>query len=342
MIKHCYFRVEANNIIGTGHLVRTEILADELKKDDIKINFICNNIPEDYRRKLLEKGYNIHRINSNESEYEQIIKIITSEHSLLVIDNDNEEFYTKEFQLRIKAQGIKLMIITFYNNFKFYCDILLNQNIMALSQEYDCSVHTKKLLGPRYVILENNYKEIYKNIDHYKTNKEKKTILITFGGVDKPDRTSFVYKALVMNKQHINKIIIVLGSMYQHKQKIEKLAREFKEKTEVYQNTTKMPFLFAESDIVFNSGGLTVWEGSVFSNLIVIMGHTEREILGGKFIGENNYGIYLGTKSDYDIKKLSNKISDILNRDNTLLIYRLEKEIDVNGVEKVVNVIKSL
>jgi len=213
---------------------------------------------------------------------------------------------------------------------------------MALSQEYDCSVHTKKLLGPRYVILENNYKEIYKNIDHYKTNKEKKTILITFGGVDKPDRTSLVYKALVMNKQHINKIIIVLGSMYQHKQKIEKLAREFKEKTEVYQNTTKMPFLFAESDIVFNSGGLTVWEGSVFSNLIVIMGHTEREILGGKFIGENNYGIYLGTKSDYDIKKLSNKISDILNRDNTLLIYRLEKEIDVNGVEKVVNVIKSL
>ena len=342
MVKKCYFRVDANNKIGTGHLVRTEILADELFNQNIEINFICKDLPGYYEKHLIKKNYKIYKINNNKSELEQILKIIINKHSILIVDSDKSEFYTKEFQTGIKEKDIKLMIITFYHNHHFYADIILNQNIMALSQKYSCEDYTIKLLGPKIVILKNEYRKIAKNLNKYKTNLPNRTVLLTFGGVDEPDRTSYVYKALLNCKYQADKIIIILGAMYKNKEKIVELSKNSAIKTEIYQNTPKMPYLLAESDIVFNSGGLTVWEAGVFNNLIVIMGHSEREQLGGKYIGDNEYGIYLGTKDNYTIESLSKKIEHILSDDNNQYISKLSEAIDVNGIEKVVNTIKSL
>jgi spore coat polysaccharide biosynthesis predicted glycosyltransferase SpsG len=134
----------------------------------------------------------------------------------------------------------------------------------------------------------------------------------------------------------------VLGAMYKQKDELVKLAGSSEIKTEIYQNTPEMPHLLAESDIVFNSGGLTVWEAGVFNNLVVIMGYSERERIGGEFIGKNKYGIYLGTKDDYDLSSLSEKIDAILNSDNSQFIINLSKKIDVNGITKVVKAISSL
>ena len=342
MIKNCYIRVDANSTIGTGHLVRTEILADELKKNNINITFICNTIPKNYKTQLLKKNYTVFTISPIKNEYNTISSIITLPNSLLIIDSDNPEFYTSEFQTSIRQRNIKLMMITFFHQHHFFADIILNQNIMALSQTYSCEPHTIQLLGPQYVILKKEYQKIFNNLQNNKIHLPNKTILLTFGGIDKPDRTRFIYQALLDSKNKIDKIIIVLGSMYQNKKDIEQLAKNSKIKTDIYQNTPQMPYLLAESDIVFNSGGLTVWEAGVFNNLIVIMGHTKREQTGGKFIGDNQYGIYLGTKDDYTPTSLAKTIDTILQTDYTPFITNLSKQIDVNGIEKVINAIKSL
>ena len=53
MIKYAYFRVDANSVIGTGHLIRCEILADELNTRGIQTAFICTTIPNKYKKKLI-------------------------------------------------------------------------------------------------------------------------------------------------------------------------------------------------------------------------------------------------------------------------------------------------
>ena len=276
MIKSCYIRVDANNNIGIGHLVRTEILADELAKRNYNIIFLCINIPKKYSDKLELKNYKVIILNGSESEQDNLLSIIEKNNeSLLIIDSDIEEFYSKKFQVSIRDNGIKLMIITFFHNYHFYADIILNQNIMALSQSYSSEDYTIKLLGPKNVILNSNYKIISKNLDNYKTNLKNKTILITFGGVDQPDRTSFVYKSLMQTEFSPDKVIIVLGALYGNRKILEKIVNKSKIPTEIYQNTPKMPYLFAEADIVFNSGGLTVWESGILKALNIIIGFSE-------------------------------------------------------------------
>jgi spore coat polysaccharide biosynthesis predicted glycosyltransferase SpsG len=340
MIKDCYFRVDANNMIGIGHLVRSEILADELSKNNYQINFLCRSIPKNYTDSLKSKNYQVSILSTSESEQDVLLDVIEKkDQSLLIIDSDIEEFYTKNFQLSIRNNGIKLMIITFYHKCHFYADIILNQNIMALSQSYSTEDYTVKLLGPKNVILNNHYKIISENLDNIKTKLINKTILLTFGGVDQPDRTSFVYKSLTQIKNKPSKIIVVLGGLYENRKNLERIVNKSRIPTEIYQNTPKMPYLLAESDIVFNSGGLTVWEAGVLKALNVIIGFSNREQIGGRFIGDNNLGIYLGKKDDFNSESLSEKINAIIVKDNTKLINKLSSKIDVNGIN---NTIKSI
>jgi len=343
MIKDCYIRVDADNMIGTGHLVRTEILADELSKNNYQINFLCRSIPKNYSDKLESKNYQVLILNNSESEQEVLLDVIEQKNeSILIIDSDFEEFYSKKFQLSIRDNGIKLMIITFYHKYHFYADIILNQNIMALSQSYASEDYTIKLLGPKNVILNNDYKIISKNLDNFKTNLKNKTILLTFGGVDQPDRTSFVYKSLMQIEHKPDKIIVVLGALYGNRKNLENVVNESRIPTEIYQNTLKMPYLLAESDIVFNSGGLTVWEAGVLKALNIIIGFSNREQIGGRFIGDNKLGIYLGKKNDFTLESLSEKIDAIIIKENTELVNNLSSKIDVNGVNNIIKSIKEL
>ncbi|NOZ33900.1 MAG: hypothetical protein GXO80_01200 [Chlorobi bacterium] len=340
MIENCYIRVDANSTIGTGHLVRTEILADKLAEKNINICFICNTVPENYQRKLILKNYKVLNVAGGNSELNQIMKIVTeTTNNILIIDSDKEEFYSEIFQTKIRKTGTKLMMITFYNKYHYYADIILNQNIMALSQKYSCEDYTLKLLGPENVILNNAYRNILQNPEKYKTHLRKKTVLITFGGVDKPNRTSLVYRILVNLKNKPEKIIIVLGAMYKFRKEIEESASKTPVNTEIYQNTPEMPCLLAESDIVFNSGGLTVWEAGVLKSLNVITGFTERENVGGKFLGNDKLGIYLGDVSILFNPDIERKIETILQHDNSEIINNLFSKIDVNGIYNVVNAI---
>lgn len=343
MIKNCYIRVDANNLIGIGHLVRTEILADKLAEKGIRIIFLCHTIPETYKKKLVKKKYIIKYIEQIDKELLQITDILNnSQNNLLITDSDKDEFYTKDFQLGIKNIGTKLMIITFFHRYRFYADIILNQNIMALSQQYSCEDYTVKLLGLKNVILNDVYREISKNLNKFKTNLPNKTVLITFGGVDKPNRTKVIYQLLQNIKQKPDKIIIVLGLMYKYKKELEEIIKQSKIETEMYQNTPKMPYLLAESDVVFNSGGLSVWEAGVFKSLNIIIGYSDREKTGGKFLHEEELAIYLGNEKSLSSNRAVEKIEKILETDPSDIIKNLYTKIDVNGIYNVVKEILKL
>lgn len=336
MIKNIFIRVDANSTIGLGHLVRCEILSDELaKREKINITFICKWIPDSYKSKLLQKQYKVLQIPTSKPELSTLLTIIPHYESILIIDSDISEFYTPEFQKSIRLNHIKLMMITFYHQYHFYADFVLNQNIMALSQTYLHESYTKLFLGPSYVILKDVYRNLQNKISPKKLFPKQKTVLISFGGVDKPDRTAFVYKALDKLTNPPNKIIIVLGSLYGNRKNIEKLISESKIPTELYQNTSKMPELQAEANILISSGGLTVWEAGCLKTLNIVMGYSEREKIGGKFLHDNNYGYYLGSKDDYTIDSLAKVLDNIIQTDYKEIVENLYQKIDVNGVKKI-------
>ena len=348
MIENCYIRVDTNNKIGSGHLLRAEILADELKEAGIDVFFICKQIPETYKIKLENKNYNVIIPKEETPETEAILNNIHTENNLVITDSDDKFFYSKEFQQQIRSQGNKLMTITFYNDTHFYSDIILNQNIMATYQTYSTEHYTIKLLGTKYLILKKDYR-ILANKQPYKQHKlsGKKTILLTFGGSDADDRTAFVYEALtqIKNTKVINKIIIVLGALYKNKNKIKQLAATSGIPTEIYMNTPCMPHLIYESDIMISSGGLTVWEAAALQKPVIIIAGSDREIKSGKFLANKQLAHYLGTKNDWiSTQKLSTTLQYIITNEVLLNSFasKFQKVVDTNGVLRVVEVIKKV
>ncbi len=345
--RYCaFFRVDVNNEIGSGHFVRCRLLAEKLNATKIKTFFIYKELPGSYNKQLSELGFETYQIQNGE-ETDEIISFVNNcgcGKSILITDSDKDLFYSKEFQLKIKESGIKLMTITFYDKTHFYSDIILNQNIMAPGLKYSTEEYTIKLLGTQYVILDPRFEEIRKNKKPV-WNEKNNVVLISFGGVDKPDRTSFVYEILKEFEQQIEKIIIVLGALYGNKNKIEKLIENSKVETELYQNTGKMPYLMAESKYAFTSGGLTAWELGVTKTLNIIIAESDREYLSGKYIGENGFGYFLGRMSELSRERLVNSLNSIFgNHDkNIKMVENLSAGIDPAGANKVVeNILKVL
>ncbi len=337
--KCAFFRVNANRKIGSGHFIRCRLLAEKLERKGIKAFFIYNELPENYLKEVKDKGFGVFEIENVVNETEKLIGIIKKancEKSILITDSDKKIFYSKEFQLRVRENNIVLMTITFYADTHFYSDFILNQNIMAPSLEYSTEPYTEKLLGTRFVVLDPRYSEIAVQNENWESKNN--VVLISFGGVDKPDRTGFVYEALQEFSGVIDKIIVVTGALYQNQNNLEKLISQSKIDTELYRNTNRMPFLMAESKYAFTSGGLTAWELGVTKTLNIIIAESEREFLSGKFLGENGYCYFLGKINEVSVDKLKESFNVILSNanNNKIMVEKLFAEIDPYGTEKVV------
>lgn len=336
--KNIFFRTDANRNIGSGHLVRCEIIADFIKSSyDCNIHFIIKNIADKFQSRLECKGYQLHFIQSNtENELPEIIKIIDYfSNRILIIDSDDKEFYTKSFQLGIKKMVEKLVIITFYSKYHFYSDIIHNQNVIAKDLSYSCEPYTKKLLGLKYVILNKRFKQLIKKSKRKESNKVPKTGLITFGGSDEPNRTKTAYLSLLNLRAPLSKIIIVAGAMYNHIDELKELIKSAQIKTLLYQNTERMPELMADSDLAITSGGLTSWELGSLGVLNIIIPFSDREITTAKYLDKKKLA-YIVEFKEYSVDDIGKKLDSILNENYDNRSKRLMNKIDGFGTNRFV------
>ncbi|GEM_PF-3574968 len=338
--RYCaFFRVDANKIIGSGHLVRCRLLAGKLKSMNVKSVFVFEDIPEGFITQLSAENFDLYKLKNTLDETNELISLVKNsgcEKSIIITDSDKKLFYTKEFQLKVRESGIKLMTITFFADAHFYSDIILNQNIMAPELTYSTESYTEKLLGTEYVILDPRFAKL-RNIAKPVWALKKNVVLISFGGADKPDRTSLVYESLQEFKDKIDKIIIVLGALYQHENKIRKLASESLIETGIYQNTNEMPQLMIEAKYAFTSGGLTAWELAVTRTLNIIIAGSERETLTGEYLGKKGFSYYLGNVNDIKPENIKYAFEEILINEekNKAMVEKLNSVVNVNGIEKV-------
>lgn len=339
-INNVFFRVDANRNIGSGHLVRCEIIADNIKSKypSSSIFFIVKSIPATFENRLNAKGYDVIQIpDSSGNDLQNQLKLLEQyQNTALIVDSDESLYYTKDYQLKIKEVADRLVMITFYNDSHFYADIVHNQNIMAPDLNYSCEPYTKMLLGTKYVVLKDRYKELVKNKYQQADKRIGKTVMLTFGGSDVPDRTGVSFEALQYLQDRISKVIIVLGAMYKHRNKIENSIKNSDLETELYQNTENMPDLMAKCDIALTSGGLTCWEFGVLEVLNIIIPHSKREMLSASYMDRNRYAYSVNNIHDKRNEDLAELIQDILNDDYSKRITKLRKAIDVNGVDKLV------
>ena len=172
-------------------------------------------------------------------------------------------------------------------------------------------------------------------------------MFVSFGGVDQNNLTCKTLKLVpkIIDSAPIEKIIVVIGPAYAHKDELNSLINNLKDyNIELYENVKNMPKLMGKSDLAITSNGRTVYELTSIGIPTISIAQNDRETL--HLFSRYHKGIrYLGIACNVDDDKLLNTIEEIANNDDIRKKMYDEQikasKVIKNGVDKIINEILS-
>ena len=233
------FRVDASNAIGTGHVIRCITLAKLFKERGADIQFICRphegNLSElirknNFNTKLLSQSNTINKEKNSGDNYlnllgvsqtrdaeETIESVKNQKLDWLIIDNYALDY---KWESLLSSYSKNLMVIDDLPSRKHTCNLFLNHNYTKLTiKDYKnfLSKDSKILLGPKYALLSSEYTNLRKKFLN-RSNNQISNILLSLGGSDNENITSFVIDVLTEPEFFHLKLDVVIGMNYKNKE----------------------------------------------------------------------------------------------------------------------------
>lgn len=334
-----------NKSIGKGHINRSLSIVRKLKTVGADCRYFCFDNDESVNLEI-EKDATCVGLSTNEKvinnpdTYIEYIKSVTNENapSLLYVDSDYLPFYSVTFQKEIVNAGVKLMYATLFDQFHFYAHIILNQNIIALSQNYTSEEYTKKLLGPKYMLWANE--EVKSEEELKRVDNAGQRLFINFGNADPNNLSSKIWEVIKLTRSHFSRIIVVVGDLYPGFDELQKSIEEFSDpQIELHQSVRNMGGLMKVSDLAISSLGMTFWELTYLNIPSIIIAGSERELAVCNHISDKNYAFKLGSFNDENwLSKWTDSLESFMVKEGSgnLKTAELKKLINVNGLDLVV------
>lgn len=248
-----YVRVDANQFIGMGHLMRCLTVALALKKIGEKITFIisdikCKEIIEQsgFETICLENDYS-----KKEEEVSTLIKLlVNNDISFILVDS---YYVTNNYFSELK----KISKVIYFDDLNTQCwdvNILINYNVYASKLDYSeyRTKDTVLLLGTQYAPLRDEFKK--NNIT--KINKDVKNIFVSAGGAD-PEKITELIISKICSKWDNVQFHFVVGNL---NSRIDNLKNMSKENVIIHINETNMSKLMCQCDIAISAAGTTLYE----------------------------------------------------------------------------------
>lgn len=326
ILKSIAIRAEGGRTIGMGHIMRTLVLANELRKY-FYVFYICK---EDYnnnylagREKILEENFAV--ITLNEENFYNELKNINA-HCVITDSYDvNEEYFNIT-----KKYFSKTGYIDDLNLYNFNVDFIINQNINGTEHRYNTNETTKLFLGTKYLMVREEFTRSF-------TRKIKgiENILITTGGSDEKHLSLKLTESLSSTNYNL---YVVLGSAFNEdlKSSLKNLEKHNSNLT-TYENPS-MSKLMRDCDLAISTCGSTLYELCLWKTptLGLIVAENQRAV------GEtmNKLGLIKIVEDYNDILDYLNYISDINVRNK--IVKNMEKYFQGDGILKLVEEIKKI
>ena len=341
-----FVRVDANNRIGSGHLMRSLALAQASKKQGCKVTFISGCENKILRNRITDEGFQLISIENsypNASDLETTLLTINnslSSKKWIVLDGYH---FDTDYQKRVKNKGNQLLVIDDTAHLNHYvADIILNQNIIAEELLYSCELETKLLLGTNYVLLRDEFLD-YKNWKR-ENPKVAKKILVTMGGSDQENVTMKVLSALDQIVIDGLEIKVVVGASNPHLDSLVRAAQDNKHKIDILQNVSTMPDLMAWADMAISAAGSTCWELAYFGLPAILIITSENQIMNLEFLEQQGAVTFVRNRMNISTNLIIEKIH-LLIMDKELRNKMSQNGnllIDGIGRERVVNTFQAL
>lgn len=328
------FRVDANENIASGHMVRCITIAKEFSRFGQESLFYLAEDKETWRLKSSGIQYKI--LNSNwKKTDEEIEKLVDN------IINDCIEW------LFVDSYQVDNEYLTYLNNFckVIYMDdmALCNYNIFAVIhyglfdrkyvERYE-DTNTLCLTGPQFIPLREEFYD-----DSYKINREK-SILVTTGGTDKYGVTLKFLKCFAKNDLFRDyEVYAIIGSMNEYEKDIMDFAQKEK-RIYILKNINNISYYMKKCEFAVSAGGTTLYELCACKTPTICFSFADNQYEFAKRMETDNIMLFAGDPR-YN-KEIDEKIMECLvkmKKDLVLkhrCIHNMESLIDGKGVTRIV------
>jgi UDP-2,4-diacetamido-2,4,6-trideoxy-beta-L-altropyranose hydrolase len=352
-VSHIAFRTDATSQIGTGHFMRCLTLADALKSQGAYIRFVSRNLPAYLSEMLKSKGMNFVALPNEivgelggdlahsqwlgasqaQDAHATVQSLSDKQWDWIVVDHYALD---ARWESAVRESTKKILVIDDIADRKHDCDVLLDQNFYAdMHSRYDGKVpaHCVKLLGPRYALLRDEFRQLRARVQP-RTGVVKK-ILVFFGGVDADNYTGVALEALATIENRAIRIDVVIGAQHPCREQIQKTCEV--RGYECHIQTSRMAELMAEADLAIGAGGSTSWERCCLGLPALLVALAENQVDIAKALHSVGACTYLGTKRTVDSFAIQRATVDLLDmHDQREMISRHAFSlVDGRGVDRV-------
>lgn len=304
-----YIRVDGNQYVATGHLMRCLSIAAAAEQKGEKCVFITS---EQYSKELLQnRGYEVLYLktawNEMEKELPELTGYIHNLHiSLLLVDS----YYVTEHYLQALRQHVRIAYIDDLNQFHYDVDILINYNVYASLFPYEAVYkNTKLLLGCDFVPL----REEFYNLKPHDI-EDKMRLLITTGGTDQFRAGRMLLNGLLNNGQFSDyEIHIILGALNQDMAFIKQMALG-QERIMVHENVSNISEWMSKCQLAVSAGGSTLYELCACGIPTVTFSFADNQLYAVKYFDQAGLMPYGG-----DLRNDAHCIDRVLEQVNCLM-----------------------
>lgn len=297
------FRTDASKWIGSGHIMRCLVLADALKKKQVKITFACLPQHGDLIEFIKSKGYLTIELSAPvksvipkfDGDYESWLQrsvkedaddFLSKVHSADWIITDHYALDYK-WEKIIKSQlSCKILAIDDLNR-KHCSEIILDQNLWPNMDSRYSDSKKKKLLGPDYALLRASFVKLHKN-----PVEQKNQIIAFFGGSDPTNECRKLFNAALRLPQIPFTLKIITGRLSESYKTINTLNTSSKIK--IFQYLDNFDEELAASRYAIGASGTSNWERFCLHipSTIVSVAENQKEL--SEFLANKNLVRSLG------------------------------------------------
>lgn len=274
------FRVDASLKIGSGHVMRCLALADILKNNCFKVEFICRKHQGNLICRIIEEGYKVHKLDSiskkntgRKLEYSSWLGVSQKQDAddcIKALNNSLVDWIIvdsysidEEWHKALKPYCSKLMVIDDLADRNYLCDILLDQTFGRDKKEYShlTSKNCNFLMGSEYALLRSEFINSRPKSLKRRKNQDLDHLLINMGGIDATNITEKILDSLkFLNLNRDLKITIIMGANAPHIKSVRQKAAKSDHQINVLVDAKNIAQIMTNADIAIGASGSTTWE----------------------------------------------------------------------------------
>jgi UDP-2,4-diacetamido-2,4,6-trideoxy-beta-L-altropyranose hydrolase len=333
------FRADASVDIGTGHVMRCLTLADALSQVGARCTFICRDRPGNLATHIRARGHAVVFLSSGDIAFSQFghlshaawlgtsqaedardsIAFLRSNTrpDWLVVDHYALD---AEWEAAVRPHAEAIMVIDDLADRRHVCDLLLDQTYGRDPSAYAdlLPADARLLCGARFALLRPEFYRFRSYSIERRLSPILSRVLISLGGVDKPNATLQVLQTLAASALPPDtKITVVMGTSAPWLQEVSDFAAQMTYAVEVLVGVDDMARLMAEADFAIGAAGATTWERCSLGLPTAMVVLAENQRFAADCLASSGAAVVLELDNDF-ATNLHGLIARLVNEPNLL------------------------